>query len=359
MSEDYIEFGIVYRIDDLDDGSFYIGQTTLKKKWDNGYLGSGKPKRHKHKNMYPPKHLYPDHPNAHEYKRTILYKDIKSKNKLNELELKEILKYSTQDEYGIWKVSDPNCMNIKTVLQNNYDHSKAGLCQECGVRYSHKSWCSKSPGVYKECGYSLQSHRHAKTCSKYKSMKTRKICPECGSKSAHKRFCSKYKEPKKSICSECGGGHGKHKKYCSKYLGICQECGYSLQSNQHAKSCSQYKEPKLCHECGGKNNNHKRNCSKYTPNPLCKECGAPNNAHLKTCSQFKQIVCEECGDKGGIHKRGCSKFKESKIICEECGCKRGAHLKTCSKFKKKPCFICGSLTAHKKDCPNKPKNKNI
>lgn len=36
-----LEFGVLYRIEDLDDEKFYIGVTTSKRNWDTGYMGPG------------------------------------------------------------------------------------------------------------------------------------------------------------------------------------------------------------------------------------------------------------------------------------------------------------------------------
>lgn len=97
MDEDCIKFGIVFRIDDLDSGAFYIGETTIKEKWDNDYLGSGSNKWRNHLKKHPPINTNPNNLNAHHYKRTILHRNIHSKKLLYDLELKEILKYSVWD----------------------------------------------------------------------------------------------------------------------------------------------------------------------------------------------------------------------------------------------------------------------
>ena len=45
------------------------------------------------------------------------------------------------------------------------------ICPECGGKQGkHKSSCSKAKKC-PECGYMLQSHTHAKTCSHYKEPK--------------------------------------------------------------------------------------------------------------------------------------------------------------------------------------------
>ena len=117
------------------------------------------------------------------------------------------------------------------------------VCPECGgKRGMHKEGCSKSKGKCEFCGYSLQSHRHAKDCPLHKEIN--KTCPECGGLNGnHKKTCSKYKV---KLCSECGGSYGKHKKSCSQYkeLGKCQYCGYGLQSHKHSKDCPLYQESK-------------------------------------------------------------------------------------------------------------------
>lgn len=45
---------------------------------------------------------------------------------------------------------------------------KVKSCLECGGVKGHFDYCSKSKGKCPECGYSLRSHKHSKTCSKYK-----------------------------------------------------------------------------------------------------------------------------------------------------------------------------------------------
>ena len=325
--------GLVYRIDDLVDGKFYIGKCENLESWKNGYTGSGR----KWKN-----HLkaHPDH----KIKRTILKDNFSSKQELFEYELQEIKK--------VFK--DKNCCNLKDTIQGEYvapqpceecgskssTHkkgcSKAKVCSECGgLNGIHKKgcskfkaiicpecggksglhfdFCSKSKGKCEYCGYSLQSHIHSKKCPLYKEFKERTPCPECGSKSSHKSWCSRSNTTMQP-CVECGGLRGNHK-----------------------KDCIYYKTPEICSECGGRRGKHKKHCSKYKVIPPCPECGGRHNTHKKGCSKYKSPKpCSECGSKGKTHKKTCSHYKKPKESepCVECGGLRGRHKKSCSLHKK-------------------------
>lgn len=318
----YFPFGVLYRIDDITDGSFYIGKSESKDSWDNGYLGSG---------TYWNRHCkaHPDH----EYKRTVLKDDFISPVELYQAEVKEIRKYSTKNDRGIWNISDDKCKNIMTVAQGGYPHfiNNSAPCPECG--------CVKS---------------HLKTCSHYTEARA---CPECGRIRSHTTECSHYKAPK--VCPECGVAKG-HKADCSRNpkKGNCPECGNSLISNTHKSWCSHYKKkskPKPCPECGSVFT-HKSNCSKSRG--FCEECGASlvSPHHKPGCSKYKPSkVCDECGGKNGRHYKTCSQYKKPKDSkrCEECGCSHGKHLNICSHSKGK-CPHCGNSSQsnhHKPDCP--------
>lgn len=344
-------FGLVYRVDDLTDGSFYIGKCESKKSWDGGYTGSGRYwNSHKHK--------HPDHL----YKRTVLKDNFGSKKEIYEYELQEIKKV----------IKNKNCYNLKDTIQGSYIPPEP--CPLCGSKHSHKkncpnldtkNICSECGGIYgrhfkfcseykplepcKECGAKVG---HKKSCSKY----VENICPECkASHGQHKKGCSHYKDPtpcpecgvirghlktcsyyeKPEPCSECGAFYGKHKDFCSKSKGECEYCGYSLKSNRHAKSCPLYKKikvsEKVCPECGGKDGKHLKSCSKYVLPSPCPECGSIFG-HKDSCSKSKGR-CEYCGYslKSHHHDKNCPLYKEPK--------------------KSKPCKYCGSTTCHKKGCP--------
>lgn len=317
----YFPFGVLYRIDDLDDNSFYIGETTDKDKWHNGYMGSGS-KWENHKKKYPPVEIDPDNPNAHHYKRTVLKNNFKSPRELYDAEVEELLKYSKLFEDGKLRIYHEKCMNTKTSSQySSYP------CPECGLICSHKSWCSSytSPSICKECN-GKKGH-HKKGCSKYNS---KRICSECGCDGFHKKDCSKFK---KTVCQECGYGHGNHKKTCSKYKSPkpCSECGVI---KGHLKTCSKFSRNNVCNECGVKQNHHKKTCSKYKTIEPCQECNGLDGKHKKNCPKYRdKEPCKECGSIGSSHYSTCSKFKKIKtpIPCPECGGKKG-HFKFCSKY---------------------------
>lgn len=162
-------WGIVYRIDDLTDGTFYIGLCRSKKQWyKNGYKGSGKHwKRHLYK--------YPDH----KYKRTILKECNTCDRDLQILEITEIKKV----------INDPKNYNLSTVLQG-----QNGFCPPC-----------------KECGG--KNGQHKAKCSKYRHTmyKTPEPCSHCGGLQGwHNYNCTLLE-----ICPVCKQHNGAHKKFCS------------------------------------------------------------------------------------------------------------------------------------------------
>lgn len=363
----YYPFGVVYRIDDLTDSTFYIGMCENLSRWDTGYLGSGL--------------RWLNHINKHadhEYRRTILH-NCEVPSETRRLELLEIQKYFKLVD-GSWTKQNRKCMNIHVRTQGQpytgreceecgsfgSTHkdwcSKANICSECGGNSSHKKGCSKykehapcdecggvcgkhkkgcskynPPDPCKECGAKFG---HKKECSRYKESKR---CPECGSVWSHKKGCSKSRK-----CQECGGVHT-HYNTCSKYKRTpCLECG---SIGRHKIGCSHFHKQKICNGCGGKDGHHKSSCPKYK-NRYCPECGSKGITHKRGCSKYSQPEpCLDCGGKGGKHKKGCPKYKETKI-CDECGSVNGKHKKGCSHFKpNKPCPDCGSTGGHRKDCP--------
>lgn len=331
----YFPFGVLYRVDDIDDGCFYIGETTNEIEWDNGYIGSGGIWSRHHQ----------AHP-EHNYVRTIIKDNFLTPELLYKAEEKEIRKYSScvDEENDIWKISDPNCKNYKTTGQHcGYNGYEA--CPECGGIHSHKKGCSRdnSSGMCPYCG-TPAGGMHTKECPNFKPV----ICPECGGRShMHKKGCSKYKA--KEPCPECGSVGVSHRKHCSKYKKPkgCPECGVI---SGHLKTCSKYKMKSICPECGGKGGKHKSICSK---SKKCPECGSVASHHLKTCSKYvpkiSKAVCSECGGKAGHHYVSCSKFKTKINKCPECGNKNGHHKTTCSHYKDPgECPECGySLQSHR------------
>ena len=398
--DSYFPFGVVFRVDDLDSGRFYIGETTDKNNWENGYMGSGSSKWQNHLNKHPDIEKFPNNPDSHHYKRTLIASNFNTPKDLFEREIIEIRKYCVE-ENGKWKVNNPLCMNYKTTAQSDsYIAKKSNIicpecggkrnlhyktcskykhtpCPECGVTSGpHKKTCSryKQTEICPECGGRMNHHKktcsqyndiapcsecgcvksHKKTCSHYKEADA---CPECGRIRSHAPECSNYKAPK--VCPECGVAKG-HKADCSRNpkKGNCPECGNSLISNTHKNWCSHYKKktkPKPCPECGSVFT-HKSTCSKSRG--FCEECGVSlvSPHHKPGCSKYKPSkVCDECGGKNGRHYKTCSQYKKPKDskICEECGCSHGKHLNTCSHSKGK-CPHCGnSLQSnhHKPDCP--------
>lgn len=404
----YYPFGLLYRIDDLDDGAFYIGMTERKEEWENGYIGSGSSKWRNHLEKHPVRTDDCDNPYAHSYKRTILSDNFKTPKELRDAEVEEIRKYCSEID-GKYVVADPKCKNHKTTNQNTIHNMPT--CEECGGKNGHHhSGCSQykipkgccphcgtpAGGMHKktcpnfseticpECGG--KNSQHKKSCSQYK---TRKTCPECGSSTIHLKTCSHYKEI--ASCPECGGIDGKHKRTCSKFKAtICPECGG--RSGRHKTTCSKAKfceecgelspnhkqycnkySSKTCPECGGKRGHHKSDCSKakkceicgspighHTPecpiNKRCPECGSLNGKHKKTCSHA--TVCPECGGMKGQHTKECSHSK----VCPECGysTQSRTHAKTCSHYKERstrqPCPECGTTRGHKKTCSKYKRN---
>lgn len=371
----YFPCGILYKITDINSNKFYIGVTTDKEKWDNGYLGSGHDW-----NKYLEENRY------HNYEREISKDDFNTPAELYEAEVNEIRKYCIQLDNGNYVVDkNTGCMNVKTSMQNtnpvcpecgaaNFVHKKtcsmykeAKPCPECGVIRGHKRSCSRA----KKCPECGQTHgKHLNTCS---LLKPRKTCKECGlSNGRHKKTCSHFKEVK--ICEECGGICGEHKKTCShvkkcpkcgtikghkktcsRYKErVCPECGVN---SGHLKTCSHYVDVEACPECGTKYG-HKKTCSKYVAPAPCPECGK-TYGHKRGCSKFNEVICEECGSRHGHHKKTCSHYK-LKNTCEECGGLNGNHFSTCSKFTKvAKCEECGGGYGHHKKTCSKYKAPNI
>lgn len=286
-------WGIIYRVDDITDGKFYIGMTTQKEEWNQKrYWGSGCIWR-KHRKA---------HPN-NIYKRTILT-HAENYEQLCILEVNFIKKF----------INDKKCMNIKTDLQPKYAPNKK-VCSECGGKHYH----------------------HYKSCSKYKEAAP---CSECGGILVHKKGCSFQK-----VCPECGGLNNNHKKFCSQYKTVvsrCHECGTA--NGKHKKWCKFYVHEShsvsKCPICGGLNSWHNENCPNNNLN-ACPECGR-KRGHKEGCSKLK--ICSECGGKAGNHKKICSKYhrasypknrKRNNRKCEECGGLNSYHAWNCSKYKQR------------------------
>ena len=332
----YYPFSVVYRIDDLNDGKFYVGMCEIEEKWSNGYNGSGG-RWNNHKNAH----------KNHEYKRVVLQKNFKTPLDTRNFELQEIEKV----------FNDENNCNSQIRTQGQ-DYFSTKECQECGGKSGfHKKDCPNFniKDICQECGGVY--NRHKKCCSKYKVIP---VCLECnGIDGKHKKTCSKYKE---TVCVECSCKDGKHTKDCSK-VKHCPECG--LTHGHHKENCSFYKNDS-CAECGGKHGRHKKGCSKAAK---CSECGGIGGSHKKACSKYNRKACPECGSVSG-HYKTCSQYKEAskcpecgKIrghkascskakTCSECGGKCGNHLKSCSFYKvSKSCSECGGAYGqHKKSC---------
>lgn len=117
--EDYIDFGVVFRIDDLDSGVFYIGETTNKESWDSWYMGTESDKWQNYLKKHPDIRLKPNNTNAHRYKRSILREGFNSKMALYKAELEEILGYAEYVD-GLLRITDPLCKNVKTHIQGSY-----------------------------------------------------------------------------------------------------------------------------------------------------------------------------------------------------------------------------------------------
>lgn len=310
----YFPFGVVFKCTDINTGKFYIGKCEIKSKWENGYIGSGR-KWKSHYNKYK---------DSHNFERVILKDNFRSPKEMFTYEAKSIQSYCTKID-GRYVISDKNCMNIITESQAvvrpckicggylsherncpeyqeprkpepcefcgrrngmhkkscpKHRYKKPEPCPECGAINGHRDSCSKSKGKCPECGYSLKSNRHAKSCSHYKEVVSRASnCSECGGRRGHHRDgCSKQK-----VCDICGGRDGNHREGCDK------------------------KKISTCPECGSRTH-HKPWCSKYKKAKNCPECGVVGN-HKKSCSHYKARICSECGGKSGHHKVECSHFK--------------------------------------------------
>lgn len=385
----YFPFGLVYKVVDDDTGEYYIGETTNEQVWVKGYMGSGtRWKRHMRK--------YPDH----RYSRHIIQTGFKTPKDLYTREVELIREH----------VNDDLCLNLSTGIQGSYDvehNNRPHVCEECGrANGPHKKWCSKHTvwgicdecgkpygqhqttcshyvdGRCPECGHTLKSNKHAKSCSHYVLAKGSYIeCPECGGyRGKHKKGCSRYEEPK--ICEFCGSSLSSHKKWCVKshrtdVVSVCVECREVNGSHKndcvvlaelkdsvcpecggkfphHYKTCSHYVVPKGCPECGSRTS-HKKTCSKYHHIPPCPECGGERGHHRPSCSKYiDPIVCPECGGKRGHHMKFCSKYNPAANVqprCPECGGGNTFHKKTCSKYRASVCPECGGRQySHKAGC---------
>lgn len=385
--DSYYPFSVVYRIDDLTDGTFYIGMCEVEKKWNYGYMGSGT-KWTKHLSKHPDK-AQPENINneeAHYYKRTIIKSNFKTPKETRDFEIQEIEKYLKEDEKN-GKVTSSNnkCFNL-TVRPQPLKYENGNICPECGGKNgNHLKTCSKYStticekcggkkgrhykgcpdykdyGTCPDCGCSLMFKRHKPGC-KYLDEKKDKLrsCPECGGKMGrHKKTCSKYAELEK--CPECGLAYSQHKVTCSHYTGseiICPECGGRLGS--HKKTCSMRKQPKPCPECGAIVG-HKSGCSKSKSEPGC-TCGTPiGGFHKKSCPLYKEPEkCPECGKASGRHAKTCSHYKNTERVfnvCPECGAKVGHKLGCSHRKKENPCPECGSIRVHKAWCSHRKEPK--
>lgn len=149
----YFPSGIVYRIDDLTSGKFYIGETFKEEDFLNEkYNGTG--------TVW--SRYYNKHRDDHIFKRTILRNNFKTPAEMYDYEVKEIRKYCKINEQGYYEVDhSTGCMNLKTHPQNINV-----CCPECGASMGHRKWCSK--------------------------YNPKEPCPECGSVGPrHKKWCSK------------------------------------------------------------------------------------------------------------------------------------------------------------------------
>lgn len=314
----FYPFGLVYRVDDLTDGSFYIGMTESKSSWDSGYLGSGI-RWGRHLGKHPDKSIPQNrnNPQAHQYKRTILKQDFNTPKDTRNFESEQIKKFVK--EVDGHRIFDDKCFNWKTWEQlSGYIPP---VCSKCGGKQG----------------------RHYKTCSEYEFLDK---CSECGTAyGLHTKDCSHAK--KQSICPECDGRQGNHKHFCSfaKQQPTCSECG--VVGGSHKKTCSKAKTEIGC-TCGtAKGGFHRKYCPLY--NPLnCKYCNCksrhPSSKHDKDCPKYKP-------KKVRVIK------KRPPIVCSECGGKRGKHKLSCSLHIRKTCSVCGITDGHKWGCPNSSKFK--
>lgn len=231
------------------------------------------------------------------------------------------------------KVAKPceECGVIKGHVKTCSKYNAPKPCPECGGVRAHFDTCSKAKGKCPECGYSIKSNKHAKTCSKYKPLKESEPCSECGGRyGQHFKSCSRYTS--NTLCPECG--HSPHIKTCSKYKmdkNICEEC-HSTCGN-HKSWCSHYKMP-VCEECGCAHGFHSDNCSKAKGK--CPECGysLQSNLHAPSCSHYIDTSCKFCSSRSR-HKLWCAKNKSDKAksisyVCIECKGVDGKHEKGCS-----------------------------
>lgn len=133
-------YGVVYKMILNNYNKFYVGST---KQDIDKYWGSGT-----QWNKFINEHNIER--NDENIKKEILVKIYTNEKDLREAEEKEIIKYCSKDKFNDFVVSDPNCLNVDPYTDSFY----------------------KRPGKCNECGYELQSRKHAKTCSKYKKRKS-------------------------------------------------------------------------------------------------------------------------------------------------------------------------------------------
>lgn len=265
----YFKFGKIYKITDLNTNEYYYGSTTNESAWDT-YYGSGtKWKQHLKEKK--------NHKFLKEELKDI--KDFKFPIDFYEYERESIEKH----------LNDPLCLNTNKQMNHAFLPENASTCSECGSKYNrHKKFCSKRKHNFIKncnCGANYGEY-HKKTCPVYKDGK----CPECGYSLQSRRHaitCSKYKEPKvAACCPECHTRYG-HKANCSRGAGIYECCGNSKQSKHHAKWCVNYdgKENPLlvCLECKGINDNHSPNCSHNGKCNICNTKLGRGSRHKQKC----------------------------------------------------------------------------
>ena len=278
----HISVGVVYRVDDLTDGIFYIGETISEETWNRGYIDSGT-LWSRHINKY----------KEHKYGRIILL-EAKTPKELYDREVEEIKKYTKINDNGKLVVDhSTGCMNIDVGLHDSNiitcpvcggidgQHSdgceEMAFCPECGVRKTkgHAVCCSLNPNIRKkrkkEQGNSSVERKGndiVRTNIEYK-------CVNKNDKINYKKPCSceQQKQQKKDAAPRDKEGK-------------CLECG--AKSGRHFKSCSFYKEHKPCPECGS-TARHKSWCSKSTLTVKpCDICGGIDGKHKKDCPKYNR-----------------------------------------------------------------------
>lgn len=134
--DSYFPSGIVYKITDIDNGKFYIGETFQVEKFNNEkYNGSGSD-WFKYYNQYK---------DVHKFKREILKDNFKTPKELYDYETNEIRKYCIELENGKYKVDEATgCMNKKTTPQ-----PEIPICPECGASFfQHKKLVLHTIGLH-------------------------------------------------------------------------------------------------------------------------------------------------------------------------------------------------------------------